>query len=909
MNFTQYKMFVSKMLLTIFISGCSFLLFPSLALSANAAEPSVARDAVSSESTSGVPKLKPISVQLTWHHQFQFAGFYAALQQGYYRDAGLDVTLNSWQPGISVLDEVLAERADYAIGHSSIIVDYAKGAPIKLVMASFEFSPMVLLSHEPINDLEQLSGQTVMHSGNLQIKALINKASGLVKQPIQEIYTSGNLQDFVDKKVDFYAAYFTNEPYRLKQSNTPFFTLDPKSYGVQSYGGLIFTSQKKAELSPAEIERFRAATIAGWEYAIHHQVETVDFILQNFKVEKARDALLAEAEATTKYVKSGSRSIGEIQGAKLLATAADAKDSGLMSDLDYSSFSVEDFIFNSSRSDYSTEELIYLKNNPTLTIGNDINWPPFEFVDEQGRYAGMAAEYMGWVAKELNLKITPVKDKLWSQVMSDIKAGHLDMLPAAVATEQRLTFLNFTEPYLSFPMVIVAKDNIDFVADLNQLSGKRIAVVKGYATEDLLRMKYPQANIIQVDGVENGLQSVLQEKADYYLENLAAVNFVIKKRGITGLKVVGSADERFELGMGVPKNNPLLLSILQKTLDRMPEAEKNRIYNHWLQLEVVTKSYRWLYIIAILLFVLLLIATVWVVAVHSSKIILQSYIDTVNELSLATVVNNEGIITWVSHKFTELSGYDEEELIGQPASITKSSTMPDEEYRALYKRVLMGETWQGEVEGRRKDGSAYYVNLTAIPELRFGKVQKVTITREDLTDRKKAEELSIRDALTGLYNRRYFSEVFEREIKRAKREGVPFVFAIADIDFFKQLNDTYGHQQGDIALQKVSSLLLQSLRRPQDLLFRLGGEEFGMILNELDLEHVSQFLNSLNVAIHELGIQNRKGIDGVLTLSCGALFISPDHQLNGDTIFKLADDLMYQAKEAGRNQVVVEAFK
>ncbi len=82
-----------------------------------------------------------------------------------------------------------------------------------------------------------------------------------------------------------------------------------------------------------------------------------------------------------------------------------------------------------------------------------------------------------------------------------------------------------------------------------------------------------------------------------------------------------------------------------------------------------------------------------------------------------------------------------------------------------------------------------------------------------------------------------------------------------------------------------------------------------MILNEVDLEHVNQFLNSLDAAIKALGIQNKEGVDGVVTISIGAILLSPDHHLSSDTVYKLADDLMYQAKERGRNRVVVEAFK
>ena len=117
-----------------------------------------------SDVTSSTPQLTPVTVQLNWNHQYQFAGFYAAIQQGYYQRAGLDVTVKGWQPGLNVVDEVLSGRADFATGYSSIIADYAKGKPLSLVMVSFQFSPMVLLSHEPIYDLKQLSGKSVARS-------------------------------------------------------------------------------------------------------------------------------------------------------------------------------------------------------------------------------------------------------------------------------------------------------------------------------------------------------------------------------------------------------------------------------------------------------------------------------------------------------------------------------------------------------------------------------------------------------------------------------------------------------------------------------------------------------------------------------------------------------------------------
>ncbi len=132
-NKCQYSAF--KTFLIGLVSGWLLLVFSVQALSSTEISTSIASATPNQVAT----KLTPISVQLNWNHQFQFAGFYAALQQGYYRDSGLDVKIKSWQPGVSVLNEVVSKRADFGVGYSSIIADYAKGAPIKLVMASFQF--------------------------------------------------------------------------------------------------------------------------------------------------------------------------------------------------------------------------------------------------------------------------------------------------------------------------------------------------------------------------------------------------------------------------------------------------------------------------------------------------------------------------------------------------------------------------------------------------------------------------------------------------------------------------------------------------------------------------------------------------------------------------------------------------
>ena len=167
---------------------------------------------------------------------------------------------------------------------------------------------------------------------------------------------------------------------------------------------------------------------------------------------------------------------------------------------------------------------------------------------------------------------------------------------------------------------------------------------------------------------------------------------------------------------------------------------------------------------------------------------------------------------------------------------------------------------------------------------------------------KKLENASYTDSLTGLFNRRYFNLVFEREIKRAKRERSTLAFMMLDIDFFKQYNDTYGHLKGDEALKKVASLLQRILRRPNDFLFRLGGEEFGVLLTQTTQKESEMLAQKICEDIKEAKIQHSgSAVSEFLTLSLGVAIFVADESLDGDTMMSMADKMLYEVKESGRD--------
>jgi len=169
----------------------------------------------------------------------------------------------------------------------------------------------------------------------------------------------------------------------------------------------------------------------------------------------------------------------------------------------------------------------------------------------------------------------------------------------------------------------------------------------------------------------------------------------------------------------------------------------------------------------------------------------------------------------------------------------------------------------------------------------------------------KLEQASYTDSLTGIFNRRYFNLVYEREYKRAVRSGKSLTFMMIDIDYFKQYNDTYGHLMGDVALKNVAHILRTTLQRPGDFVFRLGGEEFGVLLSETDCPSTRQMGEKLRFNIESLGMEHTGNkATGILTISIGAICIIPTEEMNNEALLHTADLNLYTAKERGRNKVV-----
>lgn len=170
---------------------------------------------------------------------------------------------------------------------------------------------------------------------------------------------------------------------------------------------------------------------------------------------------------------------------------------------------------------------------------------------------------------------------------------------------------------------------------------------------------------------------------------------------------------------------------------------------------------------------------------------------------------------------------------------------------------------------------------------------------------KRLELLSITDQLTNLYNRRHFQNIFNLELKRAIRLKTVFSIILFDIDYFKRLNDTYGHQSGDKALISMGEALKEICKRPSDFAFRIGGEEFTIIIADSKKESAVNLSKNLQDKLQILKIENKNSdVSKYMTISIGIVSLVPNISDTMDSIMKKVDEKLYLAKEKGRNQII-----
>jgi two-component system sensor histidine kinase/response regulator len=235
--------------------------------------------------------------------------------------------------------------------------------------------------------------------------------------------------------------------------------------------------------------------------------------------------------------------------------------------------------------DLNRDEREWLADHRSISIGIDIDWPPVEFADEAGRHNGITSEYLQIFAHQLGIEMNLPKVLPWDQMQRALKEKRLDMLTLVMKTEDRSGYMNFTKPYLDLPMVIFTQSDSALVEGLDGLLGKKLALVKGYAVGEFITRDYPEIKRVLFDNAADALKAVSVGEVDAFIESLTVGTHLIAREGLTNLQVAASTPYTYQLAIGVRKDWPELIPILNKAIDSIPETRRSAIFRRWLSIK------------------------------------------------------------------------------------------------------------------------------------------------------------------------------------------------------------------------------------------------------------------------------------------------------------------------------------
>ena len=553
----------------------------------------------------------------------------------------------------------------------------------------------------------------------------------------------------------------------------------------------------------------------------------------------------------------------------------------------------------------SNDEVKYLKDKKIIKMCVFPDWLPFEYIDDNGKHGGIGADIVEKINKYIEIPMELVITKEWSESLENIKNKKCDILPIAMKVPSRKDSMDFTTPYFSEPFVVATKNDQLFIKDLNSLSNKKIGVVKNYAFIEVLKEKNPLIEIVSVKNTKEALEKVSQGKLFGYIDTMPTIGYGIQKYGMIDLKIAGKLDFDIKLSVATRNDEPILNIIMQKAIDSINDEEKRKIINKWIEIKVSQEfdySLIW-QICGVFAFILLSVLYKNRAVVLLNKELLKAKQEIeeqqkmVDKHVLILSIDTNGTITDVNEAFTNAVKYKNDELIGERFSIL---IYPDEKLilENMHKSLLVNGTWSGELRGLTKTQEIIWMGVYIESKITNNIHIGYRAVCKNLTDRKRIEELSVTDKLTGLYNRLKLDEVLTMRIAEFKRYKTEFSIILIDIDDFKKINDTYGHDVGDYVLKTVAKTLKENTRTT-DVVGRWGGEEFVVVCENTNLDEIYILAEHLRVIISEINFD----MVGNKTVSLGIAQFKENDTIS--SVFKRADKRLYNAKTTGKNKVGV----
>lgn len=766
--------------------------------------------------------LEKVALQLKWKHQFQFAGYYAAQEKGYYRDAGLEVDIREARPDTDPVMEVLDGRAQFGVSNSALLLARAQGRPVIALAVIFQHSPFILAARRDgsIRTVHDLVGKRLMIEPHAEEIFAYLRKEGVSEKLLRIQPHSFDHQDLIDGKTDVITAYSTDEPYFFERKRFPYQEFSPRAAGIDFYGDNLFTSAALVAQQPDLVKAFREASLRGWSYAMQHPEEIAQLIIARYGNRKSQEHLLYEAREMHSLLRPDLIEIGHMNPGRWQHIADTYADLGMMP----RGFPLDDFLYG-----------------------------PAPQADRRMTAAATASSIVAFLLAAALAGFVALTRKLRREI-----AGRRQIEADLRESDEKFRTIADTAP---IALLITRPEDGRII-----YANRAAAELGGLPLEELIG-----GDVTRFYADPNARPRFIDE----LLTTGTVRNQVIEFRRSDGAPVLTQRSAT----LGTLNKQPALFVAIADLRDR--QRLETALLARGAAIEAAAEG--------------------------------------------IAITDPDGVIEYANSALTRSSGYAMEELLGQHTRIFNSGLQDRAFYANLWSTIRDGRIWRGEIVNRRKDGSLYTELMAIAPVCneRGETVQYVAI-KHDISERKRMEndlqetnamlqhqldeihrlqaelrEQAVRDGLTNLFNRRYLDETLERELARAKREGYPLSLVMIDIDHFKKLNDTYGHQAGDKVLRELAALLWGNIRA-EDVPCRYGGEEFLVLLPRMPLdiafdraEDWRKTFQATRVPFGDFQLET--------TISCG-LSAYPDHARTPDELLRCCDEALYSAKHGGRNR-------
>ena len=536
--------------------------------------------------------LHHVVLQLNWAFQYEFAGFIAAKEKGFYREAGLDVEIRPYRRGVDVIQEVLSQRADYGVYSSKLQKLFVQGAPVKLLASFFKQPSRVLITRRGLDRPEKLVGKKIQIANRrdffLEFGDLFRRrgiAMGDLSLLQMPLTSWQEMRPFLDRKVDAVVAFVTSSLYPLDKAGVDYDMIDPSMYGDFIVEQELFSSKGKLQKDADEALAFRNASIKGWEYALNHPEEIARIIHEKYAPSKSVEELLYEAKLVRRLIRPEFFRVGSFDKNFIRTTMKKYLPGAKEKEIDRL---IGTYLFGDgsgmSPLILTSEERAYLKKHPVIKAHNESDWPPFNFV-ENGKAAGFSVDYFKLLAERVGIRIQFVRGYSWNDFLSLVHSDKLDLLLNIAVTPERKKSYAFTAPYIDLKSAIYTNLNSGkSYSSFKELEGKKVALVKGFFIQGFLEKHYPKIHQILVKNQLEALRLLSLGKVDAVVGKQVVIDYILRHHLLANVYATSFIDDPAtvsHVALGSDKKDKLLVEILKKAQKTVSSREMEYLRHRW----------------------------------------------------------------------------------------------------------------------------------------------------------------------------------------------------------------------------------------------------------------------------------------------------------------------------------------